>query len=403
MDNIPVISNRAARRVFLHLQGLTIPPHTRLDKQSLLALIHQMGFVQIDSINTVERAHHMILFSRNQTYQPKHLRQLLEDDGALFENWTHDASIIPASFYPYWRHKFDREADQLRERWRTWRREGFEEVLEETLHHVNRSGPVMSRDFQKPKQSGEGGGDGWWDWHPQKTALEYLWRTGDLCVARREGFQKVYDLSHKVIADDHFQCRCDHGEFVDWACSSALDRLGFAAHGEIAAFWDLVSPAEAKVWCEKLAGNELMQVLVEPADGDKPRLHYAWADCHELLDEAPEPPARLRVLSPFDPVVRDRKRLSRLFGFEYRIEVFVPEAKRQYGYYVFPLIEGGSFVGRIDMKHDRKTGIMGVRGVWMEPRWKLNDGRLQRLEAELERIRRFTGAEKVVFADGWRR
>ena len=140
---------------------------------------------------------------------------------------------------------------------------------------------------------------------------------------------------------------------------------------------------------------------METADGSAPRSQYAWANYAEHLHVLPEVPARLRVLSPFDPVIRDRKRLMRLFNYHYRIEVFVPEAKRQYGYYVFPMLEGDNFVGRIDVKHDRATGILGVRGVWMEPKWKMNSGRQKRLESELERVRRFTGAEKTVFAGDW--
>jgi uncharacterized protein YcaQ len=401
MDDLPLIPNSALRRVILHLQGLSIVPHTKLGANGLLDLIDQMGFVQVDSINTVERAHHMILFARNQTYRPAHLKKLHEKDGSVFENWTHDASIIPSRFYPYWRHRFSREAVGLRERWRKWRREGFEEVIEDTLDRVHQNGELMSRHLlgdgpKKPKS-----GDGWWDWHPSKTALEYLWRTGALCVARREGFQKVYDLPERAVDTVHLEARCGEDEFIDWACSSALRRLGFATHGEIAAFWGMISPAMAKDWCEARLGNEIVQVLAAPADGSVPKPVYAQADYENLMATAPKPPARLRVLSPFDPVIRDRKRLSRLFGYEYRIEVFVPEAKRIYGYYVFPLLEGDRLVGRIDMKHDRKTGVLGVRAAWLEPGVKMTSGRAQRLEAELERIRKFTAADQIVYADGW--
>lgn len=401
MENLPLIPNADLRRAIMHLQGLSIAPHTKLGSDGLLNLIDQMGFVQVDSINTVERAHHMILFARNQTYRPEHLRQLHEKDGSVFENWTHDASIIPSRFYPYWRHRFSREADGLRERWRSWRREGFEDMIEDTLEKVRQNGELMSRHLlgdgpKKPK-----GGDGWWDWHPSKTALEYLWRTGALCVTRREGFQKVYDLPERAVDTVHLEARCGEAEFIDWACSSALRRLGFAAHGEIAAFWGMISPAIAKDWCESRLGNEIVQVLADPSDGSEPKPVYAPADYENLLAAAPKPPARLRVLSPFDPVIRDRKRLSRLFGYEYRIEVFVPEAKRVYGYYVFPLLEGDRLVGRIDMKHDRKTSVLGVRAVWLEPGVKMTSGRSQRLEAELERIRKFTSANQIVYANGW--
>ena len=394
-----VIANTTARRLFLERQGLARAPHRKLSQEGLLDLIDQLGFVQVDSINTVERAHHQILFSRNQTYRQKQLARLHERDAAVFENWTHDASIIPTAFYPYWRPKFAREAARLRARWRKWRRDGFEEVLDQVLRQVTDDGPVMARDLGNGEKKNAGG---WWDWHPSKTALEFHWRTGALAVARREGFQKVYDLTERVIPEAHRTHEPDDAEFVDWACRSALDRLGFATSGELAAFWALVTPDEAKRWCrEKLEAGEIIEVLAAPADGGKPRAAYAWSDLPDRLDDVPEPPARIRTLSPFDPLLRDRNRAQRLFGFDYRIEVFVPEAKRRYGYYVFPLLEGDRLIGRIDMKHERQAGVLRVKGLWLEPKVRRSRGRMDGIAAELERMRRFTAADRVAFDDGY--
>ncbi len=400
---IPLIDNIQARRLFLHLQGLSGSPSAKISKEGVLDLIGSLGFVQIDSINTVERAHHMILFSRNQTYRREYLSALLERDRALFENWTHDASIIPTRFYPYWQHRFVRNEPGLRERWRKWRREGFENNLDQVLAHVRDNGPVRSRDMQAPKEKGQygQGSDGWWDWHPSKTALEFLWHTGALAVDRREGFQKVYDLSERVIPAHHLNGLVETDAFIDWACSEALERLGFATSGELAAFWDIVSPAEAKAWCETRSAQDLIQVDVASADGSKPRRAFARPDVMDRINALPEMPGRMRVLSPFDPALRDRKRALRLFNFHYRIEVFVPEPKRQYGYYVFPLLEGDRLAGRIDMKCDRKQGVLTVTGLWPETGVVFSKGRTARLESELERMRRFTGAERVVFSNGY--
>ena len=398
------VTNKAARRLLLQRQGLSFAPHRKLTLQGLQDLITHLGFVQLDSINTVERAHHLTLFSRNQTYRPKQLRLLHDRDRALFENWTHDASIIPTAFYPYWRHRFEQERERLRARWRKWRRDDFEAQLDEVLEQIRRHGPAMSRHLAETgDRDGEkpAAGEGWWDWHPSKTALEYHWRTGALAVTKRDGFQKVYDLAERVIPEHHRGPMPDHESFVDWACSSALERLGLATHGEIAAFWELVSPDQAKAWCRARLGRDLEEVLVLPADGGKPRKSYARPDLSEALDDLPEPPQRLRILSPFDPIIRDRKRALRLFDFDYRIEIYVPAAKRKYGYYVFPLLEGDALIGRIDMKHDRASGELVVKGLWLEPKRKLTAGRRSRLEAELERVRRFTGAERVVFLDGY--
>ncbi|RVI16934.1 winged helix-turn-helix domain-containing protein, partial [Sinorhizobium meliloti] len=227
------LSNRDARRIFLAKQGLSAAPHRALGKDGLLQLIHDIGFVQVDSIATVERAHHQILFSRNQTYRREHLAELLEKDGELFEHWTHDASIIPSTFFIYWKHRFKWESETLRERWRKWRGEDFDAGCEETYARIANNGAVMARHL---KEDGHESG-GWWNWHPSKTALEVLWRQGKLAIARRENFQKVYDLTERVIPARHYDGEVAHEEFIDWACRSALERLGFATHGEIAAFW----------------------------------------------------------------------------------------------------------------------------------------------------------------------
>ena len=391
-----LVSNRDARLIFLNKQGLAAPPHRALGKDGLLQLIHDLGFVQIDSISTVERAHHQILFSRNQTYRREHLTELLEKDGALFEHWTHDASIIPSAFFRYWKHRFRRKEASILDRWRKWQGEGFDQAFEETYARIVADGAVMSRDLKAEEHKS----GGWWNWHPSKTALEFLWHTGKLAIARRENFQKVYDLVERVIPPQHTESEVEHEAFVDWCCRAALERLGFATHGELAAFFDLVSPEEAKAWVIAHR-DELVEVLIEPANGEKPRASYAFLGFPGVLGALAEPPARLRVLSPFDPLLRNRDRTERLFGFYYRIEIFVPEAKREYGYYVFPLLEGDRLVGRIDMKADRKAGTLDIKRLWWEKGVRPSAGRIERLEAELARIARFAGVERVNYLEGW--
>ena len=225
--------------------ALADQPTGRQSKADLLALIDRIGFVQVDSIQTVERAHQMILFARNQTYRKQHLSALIEDDRHLFENFTHDASIIPSRFFPYWRRAFEQKAPVLAKRWKGYGRNGFLEQTDAILAEIARRGPSMTREMGKDEARSSGG---WWEWNPSKAALEYLWLTGGLCVARREGFQKVYDLTENVIPADHLSHVPDREALIDWACHEALDRLGFATTGDLAAFWALISPAEAKDW-----------------------------------------------------------------------------------------------------------------------------------------------------------
>lgn len=396
--NRPMIPNGDARRFLLAAQGLCRPPGRALAGAGLLELIEQLGYVQVDSINTVARAHHLILFTRGQTYRHDHLTDLLERKARLFENWTHDAAIIPSRFYPYWLPRFARQRDRLLGRWRVHRRAGFEAQLDDMLRQVRDRGPVMARHFGGGEKKGA---DGWWDWHPSKTALEFLWRTGELAVARREGFQKVYDLAERVIPAHYRAAAPSTGELIDWACRGGLERLGFATPGELAQFWGTITTAEAAAWCRANLGRAAIEVVVEAADGSAPKRAYARPDLPDLVADLPRPPGRLRVLSPFDPVIRDRNRTRRLFDFDYRIEVFVPAAKRQYGYYVFPLLEHDRFVGRIDMKHDRASGRLNVVGLWPEPGVSFAGRRHDRLAAELTRLHRLIGADRTVFENGY--
>lgn len=393
------LSNEQARWIFLDRHRLSEAPVGAATGVELHALIKSLGFVQLDSINTVARAHDLILFSRRQRYQPKALKTLYERDQALFEHWTHDAAVIPMEFYPYWALRRRRDAEKLRER---WRRDGFEDQFQRVLDQVRAEGPLCSGDVGKDEKRGSGG---WWDWHPSKTALEYLWRSGALCVVGRDGFRKRYDLTERVLEPhlcDPDKCP-DVATTVNWCCDQALDRLGFATHKEIAAFWDHVSTTEARDWChDALAAGALEQVQITGADGSvKP----AYARPGLAQDPALEQPPtnRLRVLSPFDPALRDRNRAERLFGFNYRIEVFVPEAKRAFGYYVFPILQADRIVGRVDMKAFRNEDVLRVRALWPEGKTRWGKGRQQGFEAELEKLCKLAGVSRVEFEDGWLR
>lgn len=388
------ISNQDARRLLLYLHGLSFPLHKKLTAPGLLELIEHMGFVQVDSINTIARAHHMILCARNLTYRQGQLTHLLEQERTLFENWTHDAAIIPMQFYRYWTLRFDREQERLRIRWRRHRRHGFEEQVEQVLSYIRAHGPVRARDLGSDEKKGT---QGWWDWHPSKTALEYLWRCGALAITRRDGFQKVYDLAERVIPATARDATPSQDTLVDWACRSALQRLGFAAPKDIAGFWAVVSTAEVQAWCTHNLDHSVTQVTVECADGSVSRPLYARSDLVELLKDIPPPPRQLRFLSPFDPLIRDRLRMHRLFSFYYRIEVFVPAPQRQYGYYVLPVLHGDRLIGRIHMQHRRQQGQLRVTRLWLEAGQRLTRGRQRDLERALEWLRQFIGTAAVAF------
>ncbi|MEX0284146.1 MAG: winged helix-turn-helix domain-containing protein [Paracoccaceae bacterium] len=393
-----LLDNRTARSLFLDRHALAEAPAGPGKGADLEQLIHRLGFVQLDSINTVARAHDLILFARRPAYRPRNLQLLYERDRKLFEHWTHDAAVIPMAFYPHWQLRFRRDEEMLRKRWRNWRRDGFESRFQSVLTHIRDQGPVCSSDVGTDEKKSSGG---WWDWHPSKTALEYLWRSGALTVVGRSGFRKFYDLTERVIEAQVHADRPEDHETINWCCNAALDRLGFATSGELAAFWDTVSAAEAKEWCAReLEQGRLIEVEIETVD-QAPRRCFARPGIE--VETPPEPTGRLRVLSPFDPALRDRNRAERLFGFHYRIEVFTPAAKRRYGYYVFPLMERDRLVGRVDMKAHRDQDQLRITALWPERNVKWTAGRARRFEAELDRIRRLAGVQTVVFEDDWLR
>jgi len=392
---LPLIKAEQARLLLLGAQGLLDDPAREATPASVFDLIERMGFVQLDSISYVERAHHLTLSSRLDGYRREHLSHLLERERSLFEHWTHDASAVPSKWFAHWRPRFERwRARSTASHW--WKErmgDDAERVIKHVRQRVTREGPLRSQDFENERP---GASSAWWGWKPAKAALEFLWTTGELMVARRESFQKVYDLTERVLPDASHAAEPSESEHVEWACRTALERLVVATAKELAEFWAAVDLARAREWCEEaLKAGRVVPVSVEPADGAKPQRSFAAVDWERRLSELPAPPARTRLLSPFDPVLRDRARARRLFGFDYRFEAFVPEPRRQFGYYVLPILEGDRLVGRVDPKFERREGLLHVRRVYWEPGVRPTLQRRRGLKRAVERLARFVGAERI--------
>ena len=392
-----MLTNPQARRLFLDAHALAETPTGPAKPADMGQLIHRIGFVQVDSINTVARAHHMILWSRRNAYRPETLDKLLADR-TLFEHWTHDASIIPTAFHPQWHHRYQAAEARLKDKWASWFRPGYEEQFDTILNRIRDEGPLSVSDVGEDETSSKGG---WWDWKPSKTALEWLWRTGALAITRRDAFRKVYDLTERVIPEPHRHQTGDRAQMIDWACKSALDRLSFADPSDLRAYWHIIAPAEAKAWADAaLRRGEVVQTLLQGADGTTKK---TLTRPETLTQTPPEPPTRLRILSPFDPALRDRERAEFLFGFRYRIEVFVPEPKRQYGYYVFPVLEGDRLIARLDAKARRDQSALHLRALWPEPGVSFTKARQAKLDAELTRLAQFAGLTQVTREPDWLR
>lgn len=380
------IPNRAARWLWLHAQGLSETPTGPLD---LPETVRRLGYVQLDTIQNVTRAHHHILWSRNQNYREPMLDRMLGRDRAVFEHFTHDASILPMDFYPMWRRQFRRLGDKVAGH-ASFRKAVAQIGVQEIRDRIEREGPLSTQDFDTRIE----GSRQMWDRPPHKRVMDQLWYAGELATSHRHNFTKYYDLAERVIPAHHRNADQDDAGQIDWLCRNALDRLVFGSPGEIQRFWNAVDARETRAWAGSAGDN--VEVAVETADGRwLPAL--APSSIEERLSGVPEPTSRLRIVNPFDPVVRDRNRLLTLFGFHYRNEMFVPAARRQWGYYVYPLLQRDRFVGRIEIKADRSAGRLRVTQFWPEPGVLWPASRQDKLAAELVRLARLIGVSDIIW------
>lgn len=374
------IPNAQARHLWLAAHGLARAPVGTLDVPQI---IRDLGFLQIDTIRNVTRAHNHILWSRNRKFREGQLWPLLQGR-QLFEHFTHDASLIPSEILPLWQVQFARLGAKARA-W-GWHKSGLDEAEFDRIRaRIRAEGPLSTHAFNTKSDSRE-----MWARPPHKKALDQMWYAGDLATCHRENFIKFYDLSERVFAP----CAAMSDAAALAALNDmALDKMAMASAGEVQRFWGVATAAEVKHWA---ADAQTVPIRVQSADG-------RWTDgigapdIAARLEALPPLAGQMRLLNPFDPAIRDRARLERLFGFAYRNEMFVPAAKRRWGYYVYPLLEGDRFVGRIEVKGDRAAGEMTVIGFWPEEGCAWGAGRRARLEAELSRFARMAGLDKVIW------
>ncbi|MDX2485465.1 MAG: crosslink repair DNA glycosylase YcaQ family protein [Pseudodonghicola sp.] len=387
-DNCLRIPNRTARALWLSSQGVGRAPTGPLD---VLEIIRQLGFVQLDSIQVVARAHHHILWSRNQNYREPMLDRLLARDRSVFEHFTHDASVLPMEFLPMWRRQFRRKQDQMGKA--GWFKGLPDASARQVIKDRIKAEGALSTHAFDTKAAAPGQ---MWSRPPHKLALDYMWYSGELATCHRVNFTKFYDLAERVFPRPLREVSLPDHEQINWLCEAALDRMGVATLGEVQKFWDATSRDEVASWAR--SAGTLRPVEIETAQGQWIKAIAPW-DIEDRIAGLSVPTSRLRILNPFDPVIRDRTRLSRLFGFDYRVEMFVPATKRIWGYYVFPILEGDRFVGRIDLKADRKVSILHVLKLWPEPGVAWTSARQAKLEAELGRLARFIGVTTVSAED----
>lgn len=351
------ISLAMARRIALAAQGFADPrPNSTPDRRHLARVLARTGLLQIDSVSAVVRAHYMPLYSRLGPYP-----LALLDNAAVtrkrkvFEYWAHEASFLPVETYPLMRWRMERaeRGEEMYNGLAKWGRERAA-YIEDIYREVVQRGPIAASALEGQKGSG-----GWWGWSDAKHAFEWLFWAGRITTASRRGFERRYDLPERVLPPAILALPVPSPEDAH----RELLRISARAHG-VATAGDLrdyfrLSPADIKGRIEELVdAGDLLPVRVE--GWDKPA--YLYKDAR-----FPRKIYARALLAPFDPVVFERARTERLFDFRYRIEIYTPAEKRQYGYYVLPFLLGERIVARIDLKADRPAGVLRVHAAYAEP------------------------------------
>ncbi len=353
---LPVITKQQARLVQLSAQGLLTPPAQPATREDVLAAIRRMGLLQIDTIHVVARSPYFVLFSRLGDYNARWLDELLVEK-ALFEQWAHAACFIPIEDFALSRRLV---LGELRlSNFADWGEKNLE-VINQVLEAVKLNGAMRSADFVSKKESG-----GWWNWKNEKTALEYwLWK-GELMVARRENFQRVYDLTERVLPgwSDNDVPPLD-SVYRQMICKTIL-ALGVARPSWVADYYRLKKKVVLPLLQEMLNSGELRQVSIE--GWVEPALFVAENESLLQAGVSGELTANYTtLLSPFDPLTWDRERARQLFNFDFIIQCYTPAVNRQFGYFPLPILHNGKLIGRLDAKAHRKERIFEVKALYLE-------------------------------------
>jgi hypothetical protein len=393
-----LLTPAAARALHLHAQGLAANnPRRRAGKLDVFVAIQRMRLLQIDTINVVARSPYLVLFSRLGDYRTEWLDELLAE-GAIFETWAHEACFAPMSERLLLRRHLDDKGHHWALRHAERMREEHGEAMHRLLKHVRDTGPVRSADFARG--DGAGGGGGWWGWKDEKRWLEAWFALGELMVLRRENFQRVYDLTERVLRNAGFES-ADHASIDPVDVRRRLILHGLHALGIARAGWI----ADYHRMRPRVTDDELT-ALVEQGDAirvdvrawDSPA--YVHADRHESLALAASNRLRCHrttLLSPFDPVVWDRDRALAMFDFDYRLECYTPEAKRAHGYFVLPILHQGRLVGRLDAKAHRREHRFEVKRLSFEEGIELTPRLLESVAVAIAECAAWHGSDQVTF------
>jgi uncharacterized protein YcaQ len=426
---IESISQRTARRLALHAQLLDGRAKIKKGKEGVAQSIGHLGYVQIDTISVIERAHHHVLWTRVPGYEPTHLHEAQAIERTVFEYWGHAASLLPIKDYRFYLPMMRSFLNP-----KTWYRgwaEKYGSHLGPVLRRIREEGPKAARDFENPSvRKGQWWGStnhppiladpiglsqkgstnhppiladpiglspqekgSWWDWKPAKAALEILFWRGELMIAGRKGFERIYDLTERVLPDEIDTRMPNADELGRFIVRRAVSALGVASEKDIREYIRIGDKGLiVQALKEMLDSTEVMPLRVGGTAG----VFYALPEMLGEVGRFRSRPARVRLLSPFDNLIISRSRLRERFDFDYSLECYVPKGKRRHGYFVLPILFGENIVGRLDPKADRKTKIFYVRQLAIEPGFYDTDGLIPELGRAICDLARFNGCKNVV-------
>lgn len=361
------LSAAQARRIALAAQGFTRRrPQATVSARHVHRTMEHLGALQIDSVNVFARSHYLPLFSRLGSYDPALLdRVFLSRTTHYVEYLAHEATFVPVDDWALWRFRMD----DFRRRWDSpgsWAHQNAR-TLAWVQDELRARGPLRPAQLRAdaPRERGT-----WWDWDDVKLALEHLWRTGDVAISGRRGFERVYALAEQVIPAAVRERDVPRHEAIRELVARAARSHGVATAADLADYYRIRDRAAVRSAIEDLADDgELRPVQVRGWERAGRPLE-AWLHRDAVLPRRVDAAA---ILTPFDPVVWFRERALRAFEFDYRIEIYVPAAKRRYGYYSLPVLVGDRIVARIDLKADRASSTLRVQSAWWEPQSRAED------------------------------
>ncbi len=389
MKNIH-ISAELARRIALHAQLLDGSAALPAGKEGVAQIIEQLGYVQIDTIAVIERAHHHTLQTRAADYSAALLHELQASDRRVFEYWGHAMSYLPMTDYRYYLPRMQQFV--------TSKSQGIQRrvnkcghLLLPILERIRQEGPVTSKDFESLPQ--EKGGT-WWEWKPSKIALELLLWRGEIMVTERQKFQKVYDLTERVLPEGIDTRIPSEAEVEEFCVRRALSAYGIARAKDIYAFLQLESKDRRKtsVLTQLVDAGEVIPLTIQDHNSTE---YYALPATLEQADQCSRQPAPLHFLSPFDNLIIRRERLQHLFGFDFALECYLPAKKRTYGYFLVPILWGDKFVGRFDPKADRKSKTLILRNLVFEPDFQDFEAFFPIFKQKLQEFARFNQCDAI--------